>query len=72
MRSEHYIALFLILSLAIFAIWDVYLYIKGKTTLSRYVIKKKTESLAWRILAIIFCTGVTLVGVWLFFHWELI
>lgn len=71
MQSQHWIGLFLIFGLATFAIWDVYLFLAGKTTLSRYVIEKSKKSRVWAYMALIFAISITCLGIWLFFHLEL-
>lgn len=72
MQSHHYIALFLITTLFIFAVWDVYLALHPeRKTLSRWVINesKKRRSFAW--FALSFALLIFVLGAWLIFHWFL-
>lgn len=71
MQSQHWIIIFFITSLAIFSMWDVYLFISGKTTLSRYVINKSKKSKTWAYSSFLFVFFILIISVWLFFHWEI-
>jgi len=71
MNTGAWLTLFLVASLTIFAIWDVWAYVTGRTTMSRWVIKMSKKVTWIGYIFLIFSTGITLVGFWLLFHWEL-
>lgn len=71
MNTGHWLAVFLIGSLAIFAIWDVWAFVKGKTTMSQWVIKSSKANKYVAYWWLFFVIGITGVMFWLFFHWEL-
>lgn len=66
------LAILLVSGLLLFGIVDWLMWIIGYETMSQWVIKKSTISKGNKALAALFSLIVTGVGVWLFFHFELI
>ena len=75
MTSGQYITYFMYAVLIIFTIWElIQLYRRRKGnesafTMSQYVERKAKKSKRWAYWNLIFALLITVVGIWLIFHW---
>ena len=61
METGDWIAIFLLLSLSVFGVWDFWAWRSGRSTMSSRVVELGEESFLWRLLAMIFAIGVVMV-----------
>ena len=66
------LAILLVIGLLAFGIVDFVLWVIGYETMSQWVVKKTAISKGNKALAALFSFIITGVGVWLFFHFEII
>lgn len=77
MNSGEWITFFLLFSLVAFVVWEftqLYRRRQGNRsarTMSQYVIHRvRAGSSGWKWFVLLFPIFITLVGIWLLFHWE--
>lgn len=57
--------------LVLWGLTDLILWLVSLETMSQFIIRKRHNKY-WRGFAVFFCALVSLIGLWLFFHWELV
>lgn len=71
MKTGHWILYTALVLIVMWAGWDVWAWVQGKSTASQIVISASEENPLYACLALSFCILIIAVGIWLIPHWEL-
>jgi len=71
MNTGQWIVFYIIAQIFVIAVWDIWAFKKDKMTASRYIIRQAKRYYLVARLVFLFTIAIIILGVWLFFHWEI-